>query len=99
PNSGGRGPARQGPKACALSKRKTRPVAKRAAVFVGAPIAQRREKLVDQITVRAMDLDHVESRAEGARRGIAEAIGKRVNFRLGERMRRRVSGAERHGAS
>ena len=79
-------------------QRETHPVIQAAAVFVGAPIAQGREKLVDQVAVRAMDLDHVESRPQGARRSLAEAIGETVNFRLGERVRRRVSGAERHGA-
>jgi len=39
-----------------------------------------------------MDLDHVESRAKGARRGIAEAIDEGVNLRLGERMRRGDNG-------
>ena len=42
-------------------------VLERAAVLVGALIAQRRQELVKQIAVRGVDLDHAKARGVSAR--------------------------------
>ena len=50
-----------------------------ATVLVGARVGERREELVDQIAVRAVELDHLEAGVEGAARGIGEGRNNILN--------------------
>ena len=72
-----------------------------AAILVVAHVGERREELVDQVAVRAMDIEHVEARLVGAPRRLAPALDhfgdlgarQRARRRIG---RRRVDAARRH---
>src|SRR5262249_44404516 len=46
-------------------QREAHPVLQRATILVGAPVAFGREELVNQVTVRTMDFDTVESAGGG----------------------------------
>lgn len=50
------------------------PVLQRPAVLVGAQIRQRREELVQQVTMRAVHLEHVEAGVQGATGSCGEAV-------------------------
>ena len=64
-----------------------------------AAIAQRREKLVDQVAVRAVDLHHLEARRQGAPRRRRERLDHRGDFGLASaRPERGSSGRKRYRA-
>jgi len=73
-------------------------VFKAAAVGVGALVGERREELVEQIAVRGVDLDDVESCGVGALRGLGKGLNDGVDARLIEGLRGGVVGCEWNGA-
>ena len=62
-----------------------------AAVFVVAQIRERREELMDQVAVRAMDIEHLEARLVRAPRRLAPALDHLGDFRMRQRARRRIA--------
>jgi hypothetical protein len=52
-----------------------------AAILVGAVVRQGREKLVDQVAVRGVDFDDLESGGDGPPRGRRECLDDRAGFR------------------
>ena len=61
-----------------------------AAILVVAHVGERREELVDQVAVRAVDIEHVEARLVGAPRRLAPALDDLRDLGARERARRRI---------
>ncbi len=61
-------------------ERKALAVGGAAAVAVGAPVGFGREELVDQVAVRAMDLEHLEAGIGGAPRGSGPGRDQRMDL-------------------
>src|SRR5439155_18783686 len=75
-------------------QREAHPVLARAAVLVGARIRERREKAMQQIAVRGVDLDDIEARGDGAAHGVAIGGEHRLEVARLEGARRDPSFAE-----
>ena len=76
----------------------SRAVVERAAVSVGAAVAERRQKLVDQISVRAVNLDHPEAGGERALSRDGEGTMHSMNLVDRHFIRHGVGIIERDGA-
>ena len=70
----------------------------RAAIFITALIRQRREKLVQQKTMRAVNLDHIKPGHMRARSGLAPGFHRGSNLCFGERTRHRRALVRRNRA-
>ena len=73
-------------------------VLERAAVLVGALVAQRREELVQQVAVGGVDLDHPEAGVPGALGRVDEGVDDAVDARGVERLGHRIVVVEGDGA-
>jgi hypothetical protein len=69
-------------------ERKTHAVVQRPAIGVSARVGQRRQELVQQITVRGMHFDGVETQPGGASRGVRERVADACQTLFIERQRR-----------
>src|SRR5579872_3842921 len=69
-----------------------------ATIVVGALIGERREELVKQVAMGAVNLNQVEACGEGALRGLGKSFDDRGDARFIERLREPVVWGERDGA-
>ncbi len=70
---------------------KGQPLVVAAAIRVGAPVAEARDELLDQMAVAALDLDTVEPGLAGVDRREHEAVDHLANLRSGHLVRRRAA--------
>ena len=74
------------------------PACQVAAIAVAALVGERGEELVEQVAVRRVQLDHVETRGQGAPGSGYELALHLVNFRLAQLVRGRPTLFEGQGA-
>ncbi|KAG0733443.1 hypothetical protein G6F23_013341 [Rhizopus arrhizus] len=78
-----------------MSKDQPRTVRQRAAVAIGAAVAQRRQELVQQVAVCGVQFDQLETEALGAHRAGSKGGDDLGDAGLVQFLRRRIGGMER----
>ena len=69
-------------------ERKAHAAFERTAPAIGSPVEMRREEILEQEAVRAVKLDTVEARFDGAAGRLAEGVDNVFDFLIGKRARR-----------